>query len=125
MKQAPLVMEEDLQLVKEYVLLPILLDVLESDITKFRTAKLKMNDIYEKSLRQVQDQIITKMAELRKQMRERGIKVYEQQQNKLFVEAHYLCRGYHHKFSMLWNLVRAEQYKCLNMYLHIDLRKKR
>lgn len=122
MNQAPLETEEDLQLVKEYILLPILLDVLERDITAIGKVKLKMDVIYEKTLRQAQDQIIADVSMLRKNLRERGIKVYEQQRTKLYVEARYLCRGYHHNFSMLWGLVKAELYKYLSMYLHIDLR---
>lgn len=123
MNQAPLATEEDLQLVKNYVLLPILLDTLERDIKIIRTEKLNMYVIYEKSLRQAQDQIIADMMLLRKNLRKRGIKVYEQKQTNLFIEARYLCRGYHHKFSMLWGLVKAEQHKYLNIYLHIDSRR--
>lgn len=122
MNQAPLATEEDIQLVKEYVLLPILLDALERDIIIMRTVKLNMDVIYEKSLRQAQDQIIAEVVLLRKKMSKRGIKVYEQKQTKLFLEARYLCRGYHHKFSMLWGLVKAEQHKYLNIYLDIDSR---
>lgn len=122
MNQAPLVTEEDLQLVKEYILLPILLDVLEKDIAAIQSVKLNMGGIYEESLRQAQGQIITDLTLLRNNLRKRGIKVYEQQHTKLFLEARYLCRGYQHKFSMLWNLVTAEQQRYLNMYLHIDPR---
>lgn len=122
MNQASLETEEDLQLVKEYILLPILLDVLERDMTVIGEVKLKLGFIYEKTLRQAQDRIIADVSMLRRNLREQGIKVYELKRTNLSVEARYLCRGYHHDFSMLWGLVKAELYKYLSVYLHIDLR---
>lgn len=103
--------EEDLQLVKEYILLPILLDVLERDIKTLGTVKLKMDVIYVKVLRSAQDLITSDVTMIRKKMRGRGIKVYEQQRTESCIEAHYLCRGYHHRFSMLWGLVKAQLHK--------------
>ncbi|WP_410511682.1 hypothetical protein PaeBR_16630 [Paenibacillus sp. BR2-3] len=122
MTQAPLETEGDLQLVKEYILLPILLDVLERDIKTLGTVKLKMDVIYVKVLRSAQDLITSDVTMIRKKMRSRGIKVYEQQRTELCIEAHYLCRGYHHRFSMLWGLVKAELHKYLSKYLNTDLR---
>ncbi|RXZ77006.1 hypothetical protein EBB07_32450 [Paenibacillaceae bacterium] len=122
MKQAPLETEEDLQLVKEYMLLPVLLDVLERDIRILGAAGLRMDAIYEQVLRRAQDRIIADVALFRKHLRERGIKVYVQQRTKLSLDARYLCRGYHHNFSMLWSLVKAELDRKLSLYLRIDFK---
>ncbi|MFD0713499.1 hypothetical protein [Paenibacillus sp. GCM10027626] len=122
MTQAPLETEGDLHLVKEYILLPILLDVLERDIKALGTVKLKMNVVYIKVLRSAQDLITADVMLIRQNMRYRGIKVYEQQRTELCIEARYLCRGYQHKFSMLWGVVKAELYKYLSKYLNIDFR---
>ncbi|MBG9564922.1 MULTISPECIES: hypothetical protein [Paenibacillaceae] len=122
MTQAPLETEGDLQLVKEYILLPILLDVLERDIKALGTVKLKMDVVYVRALRSAQDLITADVTLLRKKMRGRGIKVYEQQRTELCIEARYLCRGYQHRFSMLWGLVKAELNKYLSKYLNVDLR---
>ncbi len=98
MKQPPLQTEEDLRLVKEYILLPILLDVLERDIQILKIVQLKMASIYVGALQHVQDKVMTDLAILRKRLREHGIKVFEQQRGALSVQAGYLCRGYEHKF---------------------------
>ena len=42
--------EEDLQLVKDYILLPLLLDVLERDMIALGTVKLKMDVVYARAL---------------------------------------------------------------------------
>ncbi|WP_163857959.1 hypothetical protein [Paenibacillus elgii] len=122
MKPAPLETEEDLQLVKEFILLPLLLDVLERDISALETTPLKMFIIYTKKLRHIQDQITADLVPIRTKLRERGIKIYEQKRTKMRIEACYLCRGYHRHFSMLWGLVKAELHVKLSMYLDIDVR---
>jgi hypothetical protein len=115
--RAPVETEEDLRLVKEFVLLPVLLDVLERDIRTLESVKLKMDAIYVAALRRVQDQIAADTAQLRQKMRERGIKVYEQQRTASGIEARYACRGYHRSFSMFWDLVKVELQERLRTYL--------
>ncbi|SHE11651.1 Uncharacterised protein [Chlamydia abortus] len=117
MNKATLETEEELQLIKEYTLLPILLDVLERDVAVLEKARLKMSPVYVRKLKQAQDQISIHLAHIRKALRRRGIKVYELQRTRLGIEAHYLCKGYNHTFSMLWSLVKAELYKELSSLL--------
>jgi hypothetical protein len=119
-KMIPLLTEDELLLVKEYVLLPIILDVLERDIKLFSVMPFKMSVVYMKSLRSVQDEIFKDMYRLRKELGKHGIKVYEQRRTKLGIEAEYLCKGYRHTFSMLWSLVKAEVEKKLMFYMHVD-----
>jgi hypothetical protein len=121
MKQPPLQTEEDLQLVKDMILLTILLDVLERDIQTFMTVPLKMGAIYIKTLECIQDKVIADLAATRAQLKLQGMRIYEQQRTPLGVEAQYLCRGYHHHFSMLWGLVKSEVKVRLSAYMNIDL----
>lgn len=114
--------EEDLRLVKEYLLLPWLLDAIERDKKKMKAAELKFNQVYMKQLDQAQDAISKDLYEIRKQMRAGGLKVYEQERTDIALQAKYLCRGYHHKTSMLWTYVYAELKVRLAMYLDVDIR---
>lgn len=114
--------EEDLRLVKEYLLLPWLLDAVERDKKLMQAAGLKFNQVYLKQLDQAQDAISKDLYEIRKQMREQGLKVYEQERGDIALQAKYLCRGYHHRTSMLWTYVYAELKVRLAMYLDIDIR---
>jgi len=122
MAPIPVLTEEEALLVKRYIVLPLMLDVLERDIKVLETAavRLKMMVVYVSMLRRLQDRITADLMWLRKKMRERGLKVYEQERTKLGVEARYLCRGYHYHFSMLWGLVRAEIEQRLNIYVGQD-----
>jgi hypothetical protein len=119
-KQIPLETEEELQFVKDFILLPIILDVLERDIQLLQTVPLKMPTVYIQVLRGLQDQVTADLVKLRRQLREHGMKVYDQHRTKISADAEYLCRGYHYKFSMLWGVVRSEVEERLRSYLHIE-----
>ncbi|MEI7027487.1 hypothetical protein [Paenibacillus sp. y28] len=108
---------EDMQLVKDYLLLPVLLEVLERDMSILQTLKLKMPAPYVRTLRGVQDQVTSDLASVRTRLRQRGVKVYEERRTAAGIEAMYLCRGYHYPFSMLWSLIKAEVEQRLNRYL--------
>jgi len=121
MNRPPLETEDELKLVKDYLLLPVVLDVLERDIRTLDTLKLKMPQPYIRSLRSVQNKVTADMATIRRGLRGRGIKVYAERRTKQALEADYVCRGYHRKFSMLWGVVKAEVQQKLCRYLDVDL----
>ncbi|WP_136606372.1 hypothetical protein [Paenibacillus dokdonensis] len=113
--------EEDTLLVKTYLLHVILLDVLERDIRTLGTLALKLPDVYIRGLSGVQNRVIYRLTAIRKDMRNRGIRVYEENRNTKGVEALYLCRGYQRRFFMLWSYVKAETASELCVYLGISL----
>lgn len=120
MKRVPLPTGDELMLVKDFILLPILLDVLERDIKLLAVTPLKMPAIYIKSFRNVQDRIIEDLHDVRKKLRKCGFKVYDPQRTETSIEAEYVCRGYCYRFAMLWGLVKAEVEKKLSFYMHVN-----
>jgi hypothetical protein len=121
LKIPPMQTTDEPGLVKSYVLLPILLDVLERDIATLTMVGLKLPAVYVACLQSAQDEIIVELTKLRQQMRQKGIKVYEQERTKQALEVRYLCRGYHHHFSMLWTVVKPEIERKLSSFMHVDL----
>ncbi|CAM2814183.1 hypothetical protein PASE110613_02250 [Paenibacillus sediminis] len=113
--------EEDSQLVKDYLLHTIILDVLERDIHTLHSLALKMPDLYIRSLRRIQNEVTLRLTDVRKLMRLKGIKVYEEVRTKTGIEASYLCRGYHLRFTMMWSFIKAEVQSELSRYLGIQL----
>ena len=100
--------EEELTYVKQSLILPIVLDVLAHDIRVLQSSKAKMNGLYAKYLHSLQDKASLELYHLRRQLRQRGIKVFRQERAKQGLEAEYLCRGYEHRFTMMWGVVKAE-----------------
>lgn len=121
MKHIPLQTEQEGQLVKQLALLPVVLDVLERDIAALQTVPLKMRGIYVQCLQYAQDQATLDLSHVRKQLRQRGIKVYEQRRTHLGIELQYVCRGYEHQFSILWSFVKAEVERWLRQSFRLQL----
>lgn len=99
---------EETKLVKDYVLLPLLLDVLENDRILLSQSDLKAPELTNVMIDRLQKAALTDLTSARKKMRETGLKVYENKKTNLGVEVDFVCRGYHHKLSMLWGLIEAE-----------------
>ncbi|WP_028545082.1 hypothetical protein [Paenibacillus taiwanensis] len=110
---------DDALLVKQYVLQALVLDVLERDIAGLASSSLKMAYIYIESLRQAQDEATAELYRIRKQFRQRGIKVYDEERQTHGIRVHYMCRGYEHSFYMLRGLLRTEVTSLVKRYLHI------
>ncbi|KKO54490.1 hypothetical protein [Paenibacillus sp. DMB20] len=96
------------KLVKDYTLLPLLLDVLERDREVLCRADLRTTELTSVIIDQLQAAALSDLAQVRRDMRDRGLKVYEDRRTKLGIEVEFLCRGYRHKLSMLWGLIEAE-----------------
>ncbi len=121
MKQSPLLLEEELQYVKNFVILPVILDVLERDIKTLGNLQLKMPEIYIRILQSIQNMVLVDLTKIKKISREQGIKVYEQHRTNRGMEASYLCRGYHHTMVILWSIVRTEIKMRLCLYMGLDI----
>lgn len=113
----PVQTDEELELVKRYELLGIVMRILDHDIRVIGTASIKLPRLYESMLRGVQDRVLLDLSAIRRQFREIGIKVYEEKQEADGLSAQYMCRGYHHRFFMLWGFVKAESERVLKQYL--------
>ncbi|GAA0135741.1 hypothetical protein YSY43_25810 [Paenibacillus sp. YSY-4.3] len=101
--------EEDIQIIKEYTLLPILLDMLARDIEELSLHQNKL--IYNLVifyLKGIESSIHLELKNLRSKMRQRRIQVLDTTMNALGVEVEYKVRGYIHRFKMLRSLVKAE-----------------
>lgn len=101
--------EEDIQIIKDYTLLPILLDMLARDIEELSLHQNKL--IYNLVifyLKRIEVHIHLELKGLRSKMRQQQIRVLSTTMNALGVEVEYKVRGYIHHFKMLRSLVKAE-----------------
>ncbi|MNK08741.1 hypothetical protein D3C87_266840 [compost metagenome] len=119
MKQVPYRTEEEAGWVKEFLILPLILDLMERDLRLVSSGStpFKLPELYMAVLRGLQSRITRELSQIRQQMRQHGIKVYEQHRTGTGLEARYLCRGYQYEFSMLWGFARAEIDRRVTFYL--------
>lgn len=117
--------EEETVLIRQALILPIVLDVLEHDIRVLRSSSAKMNAIYVRYLHALQDQVSLSLFQLRRRMKHQEIKVVDQRRGKEGLEAQILCRGYAHNTLLLWPVVRSEIELVLDALTSRDARMKR
>jgi hypothetical protein len=101
--------EEDIQIIKDYTLLPILLDMLARDIDELQINqdKIVFNHVIF-YLREVERSIYPELQSLKSRMKAHDIRVLKTEMNALGIEVEYKVRGYIHHFNMLRSLVKAE-----------------
>lgn len=115
---------DETKLVKDYILLPLLLDVLEHDRSFLCRADLKTSELTNAIIDHLQAAATLDLAQARRKMREYAIKVYEDRKTKLGIEVEFICRGYHHKLSILWGLIEAEIEQRSYTYLGLNIAEK-
>ncbi|MGZ9584723.1 hypothetical protein [Paenibacillus marinisediminis] len=121
MAGSPLQTEEELLLVKESVILPIMFEVLEKDMQEMKNSGLKMSELYIDNLRTIQTAVLTRQYVLRKELRARQLKIIEVHRDETFLKVSYQCRGYQHKMDLLWEFVKANIEIRLTADFHLNL----
>ncbi|MGG1652300.1 hypothetical protein ABHN03_04140 [Paenibacillus sp. NRS-1775] len=114
---------EDTQLVIDFIQLPYVLDVLQLNINKIKKSDLKMKELFVLYLEGLQNRVLMDVKNVRQQMRQRGIKVYDGVKTEKDLVTEYLCRGYTHKINFLWSKVRVDVEIRIAAYMDIDLDK--
>lgn len=110
--------EHELQLIKNYLLLPIVLDMLQDNIRYLSmSSMLKFRSIYENYTQSIMDRITADLVEIRRELRKANIKIYEEEQSGGCLSCKYICRGYQSEFTMLREHVRADISVMMRKYL--------
>jgi hypothetical protein len=101
--------EEDLHLLKSFILLPILLDMLVRDMEELKLYGDKL--IYGHVifyLQQLESFMHAELQTIKSQMRKQDIKVLAVDRKTQGIQVEYKVRGYVHHFTMLRSLIKAE-----------------
>lgn len=109
----------DTSYIKLYLLLPLILSAFERD-KKVAASAFKTPSPYIELINESIGRVEVDLKDIRIKMRTNGLKVYEERLTPKGIEAKYLCRGYHHEFSMLSSFMAAESSVLMEKYLGID-----
>lgn len=104
MKQTP----EELKLIKLYLELPVVADVIESDKKKIANSNIIMKEELLKHFNQIQDNIIKETYITKQELKLEGIRIIEETKTDSHIEALYRFNGYQHKITLLWSKARAD-----------------
>ncbi|MBD2861587.1 hypothetical protein [Paenibacillus oceani] len=120
MLQAQLPSEREIQLIKNFIILPLVLNVFSRDMKKVEQEHLfKTFKPYLAMYGQVLDKITKDITKVKRELVKAGIKVHDGTRTKDELIHEYLCRGYTGKFAMLWKTLAAEVEILMNHYLGV------
>jgi hypothetical protein len=100
--------EEELKLIRSFALLPIVLTIVESNYLSMDNTSSPLKKLYITATQILMNRIHGDLVEVRKALKERGIKVYEDEKNDGTIRFRFICRGYEDSFAMIRDVVRAE-----------------
>lgn len=104
-----------------HLILPFLLDVFQDNLKVTKESPLRFGSLFVCQLETLIDKVSDEHFLIRKELRKRGIKVFDIERNKIELKAEYLCRGYTGKMVLLMNLIKAELSLKIAHYLNINI----
>jgi hypothetical protein len=107
MKRPNMITEEELQMVKLAIMLPIVMDTLEYDLNKFKAAGLKVPTVHVANLKVLQGYVMQDIKIVKRELIQRGIKIFEEGKVPDGYKAKYLCRGYSHELTLGSNIIKS------------------
>jgi hypothetical protein len=107
-----------LSTVKTVLIMHLLRQQIEADLTTFRTISLRLAPCYDSLLSNIHTKLLTKIAERKRELRRQGVRVFKQQKNSLDFEIAYLERGYQVQHCFLLATLQADAQVLLMKWVH-------
>ncbi|AOZ91516.1 hypothetical protein [Paenibacillus crassostreae] len=98
----------ELELMREYVLLPVALHIVEKKILEVERSPQMLKLLYSTAAKVLAKHIREDVNKSKKALHEQTIRVYEDSKNDSELTYRYTCRGYENQFIMTRDFMRAE-----------------
>ncbi len=100
--------QEELTLIRNYALLPVMLSVVENNYKRIETSSYPLKKLYIAATQALMNLVHADLSQTRKALKERNIKVFEDERADSAIHYRFICRGYEDKFSLIRDVVKAE-----------------
>lgn len=117
-KRPSYVTHDELAMIKQYLLLPLVLSVFERDIRQVKRC-IKTPGPYMSAIQQAIEKVLVDTSSIRVEFQKRGIRVYEKKMNKESVSCSYQCRGYTGTMQLLMNSLKGDIETYMRNYLGV------
>lgn len=111
---------EDRLFVKKYILLVLVIAAYERDCRHIE-ANLKTPGPYVDTIKLAIDRAWDDLRVIKKHFRSKGLKVYEQTNIEIGIQAKFMCRGYRSEMELRWEFITAEASVLMRKYLGLDI----
>lgn len=113
--------DADRALIKSHIILPRVLSAFERDAALIN-ATLKTPGPYADLIAEAQRKLTADLYDIRKQFRQRGIKVYEELTDNDGVTSRYKCRGYEAEMRIRWSMMAPQAAVIMRRYLGVPVK---
>lgn len=114
--------EEELSLIRHAVILPILLTIVESNGRSIEVLSSPLKKLYLKATQALLQCIHADLMQVKKELKDRQIKIFEDDRIDGCLHYRFICRGYEHPFTMIRDVIRAELSKQITHYISMIFR---
>ncbi len=115
-KQVGRPIPEELEMIRDLVMFPQLITMVQKSIEDMGYAKIALKSVIIRCLEIIMFQISDDYYALRRELKNRNIKVTEEETNDGILYYRYFCRGYEEKFGIVRETLRTEMSTRLTKY---------
>lgn len=109
--------QEEFKLIRDSIILPMMLTIVEQNYRRIETTDLSLRKLYIAATQALMDQVHSDLVKVKKILRERSIKVMEEEKIDSTARYRVFCRGYEDSFTIIRDVVRAEISVRLGKYI--------
>jgi hypothetical protein len=110
---------EELGLIRSYALLPILLSIVETSARSVEASTSPLKKLFRMATHVLMNLIHADLMQVKKELKSRKIKVYEDEKIDGGIRYRFICRGYEDNFALIRDVVRAEVSVKLGEYIRL------
>jgi hypothetical protein len=100
--------KEELLMIRDSIFLPIILDIAQKNRQQVERTTWTFKQLFEKILLGYMDLVTQELARVKRELKIRNIRVFEDGQRDQILYHRFICRGYEERFGMIKEVVRAE-----------------
>ena len=108
---------EELRMIRDSVLLPMLLTIVDRNAREVEDSGYAIRRVYVAASQVLMNRIHIDLARARKELRQRQIKVFEDEQIDGVLYYRFICRGYEDRFGLMRDLARREISQRIGRYV--------
>ncbi|WP_088832760.1 hypothetical protein [Paenibacillus tyrfis] len=106
-KKAQVPTREELEMIRDSVLLPIMLTMIEKNGKEITLSVNPLRKLYAAATLALMNRVHSELAAVNRELRDRKIKIFKDDREDTDLHFRYICRGYEDRFSIMRDVARA------------------
>lgn len=106
-KNAQVPTREELEMIRDAVLLPVLLTMIEKNGKEITLSVNPLRKLYAVATLALMNRVHSELAAVNRELRNRKIKIFKDDREDTDLHFRYICRGYEDRFSIMRDVARA------------------